>query len=440
MNVIDAIGSVTRKLSRGSARFRISKSADVELNELARLADVPAEAQEELFMRKLDQCCVAFDFNDPQASLQGKETKTAIFKELIDFVRSDRPALSEKVYPEIVRMFSQNVIRVLPPSDYEDVDSENDDEPWDATWPHVSLAYDFFLAFIDSDNFAPGTAKKYIDRKFVVKLLELLDSEDVMERASLKTIVHRLYSKMLGLRAFLRKQIGYIFLRFAYETEKFNGMNELLEVLGSIINGFAQPLKEEHKRFLLKVLMPLHKTSSFADLHLSLTYCVTQFIVKDPSLTEPVVKSLLRMWPKTCSLKEVLFVSKVEEILKNIGSEEDFAAIAVPVCRQLAKCCSSLHFQVADKALSLQKSDEIWALLTDQIEVVMPILYPALLAAKNHWSQNIVASQAASFSLALEEYYAAYCEHKGSLENSKTGNSPGGKKYLENNNCVVTSF
>ena len=32
-----------------------------------------------------------------------------------------------------------------------------------------------------------------------------------------------------------------------YETERHNGIAELLEILGSIINGFALPLKEEHK-------------------------------------------------------------------------------------------------------------------------------------------------------------------------------------------------
>ncbi len=32
-----------------------------------------------------------------------------------------------------------------------------------------------------------------------------------------------------------------------FETERHNGIAELLEILGSIINGFAQPLKEEHK-------------------------------------------------------------------------------------------------------------------------------------------------------------------------------------------------
>ncbi|WZZ43057.1 hypothetical protein YC2023_039316 [Brassica napus] len=35
--------------------------------------------------------------------------------------------------------------------------------------------------------------------------------------------------------------------------------NELLEILGSIINGFALPLKEEHKFFLVRALVPLHK-------------------------------------------------------------------------------------------------------------------------------------------------------------------------------------
>lgn len=43
------------------------------------------------------------------------------------------------------------------------------------------------------------------------------------------------------------------FYRFVYETEHFNGVGELLEILGSIINGFALPLKVEHKQFLVKV-------------------------------------------------------------------------------------------------------------------------------------------------------------------------------------------
>ena len=95
--------------------------------------------------------------------------------------------------------------------------------------------------------------------------------------------------------------------RFIYETEHFNGVGELLEILGSIINGFALPLKAEHKQFLCKVLIPLHKVRCLSLYHAQLAYCVVQFLEKDATLTEQVIKGLLKFWPKTCSQKEVSY-------------------------------------------------------------------------------------------------------------------------------------
>ena len=72
-------------------------------------------------------------------------------------------------------------------------------------------------------------------------------SEDPREREYLKTILHRIYGKFMVHRPFIRKAINHVFFRFIFETERHNGVAELLEILGSIINGFALPLKEEHK-------------------------------------------------------------------------------------------------------------------------------------------------------------------------------------------------
>ncbi len=47
----------------------------------------------------------------------------------------------------------------------------------------------------------------------MLKLLELFDSEDPRERDFLKTILHRIYGKFLGLRAYIRRQINNIFYR-----------------------------------------------------------------------------------------------------------------------------------------------------------------------------------------------------------------------------------
>lgn len=111
----------------------------------------------------------------------------------------------------------------------------------------LQIVYEFLLRYVVSNDTDAKVAKKYIDQQFVLKLLELFDSEDPRERDYLKTILHRIYGKFMVHRPFIRKAINNVFYRFVFETERHNGVAELLEILGSIINGFALPLKEEHK-------------------------------------------------------------------------------------------------------------------------------------------------------------------------------------------------
>lgn len=122
----------------------------------------------------------------------------------------------------------------------------------------------------------------------LLQLLDLFDSEDPRERDFLKTTLHRIYGKFLNLRSYIRRSINNVFFQFMYETERHNGIAELLEILGSIINGFALPLKEEHKLFLTRVLLPMHKVKSLSMYHPQLAYCIVQFLEKDSTLTEDV--------------------------------------------------------------------------------------------------------------------------------------------------------
>nr|XP_054759510.1 serine/threonine-protein phosphatase 2A 56 kDa regulatory subunit epsilon isoform-like [Lytechinus pictus] len=182
-----------------------------------------------------------------------------------------------------------------------------------------------------------------------------------------------------------------IFYRFIYETEHFNGVGELLEILGSIINGFALPLKTEHKQFLIKVLIPLHKVKCLGLYHAQLAYCVVQFLEKDSALTEQVVTGLLKYWPKTCSAKEVMFLGEIEEILDVIEPVQ-FAKIQEILFKQLAKCVASPHFQVAERALYFWNNEYVVSLIEENSNAVMPIMFPNLYRiSKDHWNQTIVA-------------------------------------------------
>ncbi|KAF6217190.1 hypothetical protein GE061_001544 [Apolygus lucorum] len=361
--------------------------------QLPLLTECPAQERETLFISKIRQCCVLFDFvSDPLSDLKWKEVKRTALHEMVEYVTSNHGVITEPLYPEAVNMFAVNLFRTLPPSSNPngaEFDPEEDEPTLEAAWPHLQLVYEFFLRFLESSDFQPNVAKKYIDQRFVMQLLELFDSEDPRERDFLKTTLHRIYGKFLGLRAYIRKQINNIFYSFIYETEHHNGIAELLEILGSIINGFALPLKEEHKIFLLKVLLPLHKVKSLSVYHPQLAYCVVQFLEKDPSLTEPVIKCLLKFWPKTHSPKEVMFLNELEEILDVIEPAE-FQKVMVPLFMQLAKCVSSPHFQVAERALYYWNNEYIMSLISDNAFTILPIMFPSLYKnSKTHWNKTI---------------------------------------------------
>lgn len=52
-----------------------------------------------------------------------------------------------------------------------------------------------------------------------------------------------------------------------------SGLDPLfLLALRSIINGFALPLKTEHKQFLVRVLIPLHSVKSLSIFHAQVSH------------------------------------------------------------------------------------------------------------------------------------------------------------------------
>eukprot|EP00123_Amoebidium_parasiticum_P016978 comp23667_c0_seq2/m.40466 comp23667_c0_seq2/g.40466 ORF comp23667_c0_seq2/g.40466 comp23667_c0_seq2/m.40466 type:complete len:568 (-) comp23667_c0_seq2:221-1924(-) len=375
---------------QNSSHFRGQQKAEIQ--KLPAFKDVPVGERQDLFVRKLRECCLCFDFSDALQDLKGKEIKRAMLNELVEYITNNRGVITDPIYPEAVNMFAMNVFRTLPPTNNPagtEFDPEEDEPALEASWPHLQIVYEFFLRFLESADFVPNVAKKFIDQQFVLQLLELFDSEDPRERDFLKTTLHRIYGKFLTLRAFVRKSINNIFYQFIYETEHHNGVAELLEILGSIINGFAIPLKDEHKAFLLRVLIPLHKVKTLTLYHPQLAYCVVQFLEKDPALTEPVIIGLLKYWPKTNSPKEVMFLNEIEEILDVIEPSE-FQKIMVPLFMRLAKCVSSPHFQIAERALYYWNNEYIISLISENAQYILPLMFSSLYRnSKSHWNRTI---------------------------------------------------
>ena len=258
----------------------------------AAASTTPTASQQQLFIHKLRLCCITFDWskddsantNQPAAAAassptsfaapppsassaplnskdaRAKESKRIQLLELLEYIGKAKNLYNDTTLAELMHMIATNLFRALPPRSSE-LPSDEDEPVYEPSWSHLQIVYELFLRFIVNNDIDVRTLKRHIHASFVLHLLELFDSEDHRERDYLKTILHRIYAKFMSLRAFIRKAINHVFFVFIYEYDRHNGIAELLEILGSIINGFALPLKHEHKLFLKKVLIPMHKGS-----------------------------------------------------------------------------------------------------------------------------------------------------------------------------------
>jgi serine/threonine-protein phosphatase 2A regulatory subunit B' len=331
------------------------------LEPLPLLRDVAAADRPGLILRKLRLVAALFDLSDSLKHPREKEAKRQALLELVDYVQAPAQAaganaptrLPDHVQEALVLAISANIFRPLPPALHESAAAidpgaapDDDEEPYlDPSWPHLQLVYELLLRYVVSPDTDTKVAKRYVDHAFVLRILDLFDSEDPREREYLKTVLHRIYGKFMVHRPFIRKAINNVFYRFIFETQRYNGIGELLEILGSIINGFALPMKEEHKLFLARALIPLHKPKSVVIYHQQLSYCIVEFVEKDYKLADTVIRGLLKYWPVTNCQKEVLFLGELEEVLEATQPAE-FQRCMVPLFKQIARCLNSSHFQV----------------------------------------------------------------------------------------------
>uniref|UniRef100_A0A7N0ZTU8 Serine/threonine protein phosphatase 2A regulatory subunit n=1 Tax=Kalanchoe fedtschenkoi TaxID=63787 RepID=A0A7N0ZTU8_KALFE len=356
--------------------------------------DVPNSVKQNLCISKLNLCCVIHEeLLDTVEKVTKCDLKHQALIELAEYLSSGSAKFNESAIAAICKMCAVNLFRVFPPKNRSSSgggEIEDDQPVFDPSWSDLEIVYELLLRFVSYSSLDIKVARKYVDSSFILQLLDLFDSEDPRERECLKTILHRIYAKFMAHRPFIRCSVSNIIYRFVYETERHNGIAELLEIFGCIISGFSSPLSSEHIAFLSRALMPLHKPKSLGTYHQELTYCVVQFIEKDQKLASTVVEGLLKFWPVTSSQKQLMFLSEIEEVLETCNMV-GFQKVMVPLFRRLSSCINSSHYQVAERALLLLNNERYISLIMHNREAILPLVIPALEQnANNHWNRTVV--------------------------------------------------
>eukprot|EP00742_Colponemidia_sp_Colp-10_P000521 GILJ01000567.1.p1 GENE.GILJ01000567.1~~GILJ01000567.1.p1 ORF type:complete len:452 (+),score=85.49 GILJ01000567.1:173-1528(+) len=356
------------------------------------IKDVPLSQQKDVLLQKLKICSLNYDFTEPLRDAEQKELKRNALRELVEYVGDPRNVsnVCTQAMPEIIDMISRNIFRPLSRRSSEvDFDPDEDEPATDPSWPHLQVVYELLLRLIVSDGADVKHLKTFVTSQFIHDLLELFDSEDVRERDYLKNILHRIYAKLVPRRKLIRKAINDCLYKFIHETERFNGVPELLDILASIISGFAVPLRDEHKEFFVHIIVPLHKVKTSPSYHEQLNRCASLFLNKDPSLAPLLLEGMLKYWPFANSTKASLFLTEMGEIIE-LADADHLKSASPKIFKQLARCIQGQHFQVSERALYAVESESMLRLVKAYRDVAFPILAPVVAKIQEtHWHPHV---------------------------------------------------
>merc|ERR1712224_577514 len=139
----------------------------------------------------------------------------------------------------------------------------------------------------------------------------------------------------------------------------------------------------------IKALIPLHKVKALASFYQQLSYCMAQYVEKDPRLAYDIITSMLRFWPLSITDKQVLFLNELEETLE-LTQPSEFHRIQDTLFRRLALCITCPHFRVAERTLFFWNNDYIVKLINQNRHALFPIIIGALYKnSKQHWNSAV---------------------------------------------------
>lgn len=130
----------------------------------------------------------------------------------------------------------------------------------------------------------------------------------------------------------------------------------MLDLLTSIVNGYATPLKQEHKNFLSEALIPLIKLPNLAQFEDKLKSTLYNYAFKDTECLLAIILGVLKYWPKVYPSKELIllgWIGDFAELLKPVNYEP----VQEKLLMRLNKCYQSEHTIINEKAMTITLSN-----------------------------------------------------------------------------------
>ena len=160
-------------------------------------------------------------------------------------------------------------------------------------------------------------------------------------------------------------------------SKKTCGVEELLDIMSSIVSGFAIPLREEHIIFFKNIIIPLHKVKSYDKFHDNLIRCVILFLEKDKTLLNLLLEGILDYFSSHNFNNKILLLEELEEIL-DFCDVSNIKPLVEKLLNTIVECFSEFNINLRKKALSFFDNDIFISIIHEYISISYNIIVPKL--------------------------------------------------------------
>jgi serine/threonine-protein phosphatase 2A regulatory subunit B' len=352
---------------------------------------------QEILIQCIQLCSLTYDYSNPEKCIEEKRDRLLALDKLnsffndsigVDLIVSHHDLVFEMVKKNIFRSFPALADSISPQEPGVDLDFLL----MNNVWPHLEGVYKIFLNLITCEAVSQKIIRIHFQSSSIYELIQLFNSDFNEERESLKFIVIALYTKVIKRRKMIRNAIHNTLLQIINDSEKFNGVDRLLEILACIIKGFNVPLREEHVKSFYRIFIPLHKVPNLLMFFEHLLICCVQFIDKDRTLAIPLVEGLLRYWPYGNSPKEYQFISELTQVL-GFCMVPQFKQTVSRLFKRFIRCMFSLNQMLLGFTLNLMEQKCFIDLLKYFTIETFEFIVPAIVKlAEIHPHDEIVES------------------------------------------------
>lgn len=239
----------------------------------------------------MEKCRVKYDFTTND-KLEEKKEKLNALEEIANIVKTK--SISDYIDPkknnlltDLIKLIFDQIIEEIPSTYVESFENPS--------WPHYQVLYEILQNIVNNQVISGSDLKKSLTVEQVNSFISMFNTADSRQRDFQKIILHKFYAKLMNYRTNIREFI-IGFLKRAIDGERLHGVSELLEIMGSIINGFAVPLKEEHTRAFKETFVLLYYAINVDDFSPQLSYCISEYLSKDQKLAHILLKALIKCW------------------------------------------------------------------------------------------------------------------------------------------------